>query len=81
MLGSLYYYFGILCRKGKVFEKDEPLLNLTMKKFNQLFSGAPAKVTARVTQKGEIGYTLSTSDGQGIPENEYKRMLQNVAKP
>jgi hypothetical protein len=29
-LASLHYYFGILCRKGKVYEKDEPLLNLTM---------------------------------------------------
>jgi hypothetical protein len=80
-LPSLHFYFGILCWKGKVFDKDQNILLLTMQRFNQLYGGPQAIITSRMTRKGEPSYTLQTHDGQGVPDSEFKRMIQEIPKP
>ena len=57
-LASLHFYFELLCKKGKVFEKDQNLLALTMQEFNRLYSGPSALMTDRTTKKGDKCYTL-----------------------
>ena len=74
-------YFKILCREGKVHDNNLGLLNETLQTFNILYNQMPAKIESRITKKGELSYTLSTFDGQRIPELEYKLMSKKVPKP
>ena len=44
-IGSVYNYFSLLCRNGKVYDDDEFLLKETMQKFNDLYKKQPAFIS------------------------------------